>query len=78
MDRSTPTAPAALARHLSLSLRRRHPIAECDVCLAREIGASVEETTRATSLLAQDYVGFVRRTGWCWSCYTTREITCLM
>jgi hypothetical protein len=78
MDRATHPAPTTLARRLSLSLRRRHPIAACDVCLAREVGASVEETTQAASLLAQDYVGFVRRTGWCWSCYTTREITCLM
>lgn len=78
MDRTTHPPPTTLARQLSLSLRRRHPIAACDVCLARETGASVDETSRAASLLAQDYVGFVRRTGWCWSCYTTREITCLM
>jgi hypothetical protein len=78
MDAPTEVTPAVLARRLALSLRRRHPIAACDVCLAREVGRSVEETARVTGLLAEDYVGFVRRTGWCWSCYTTREITCLM
>ena len=78
MEPTSQVPPAVLARRLCLSLRRRHPIAACDVCLAQELDLSVEETTRAASLLAQEYVGFVRRTGWCWSCYTTREITCLM
>jgi len=78
MDRTPHATPTTLARRLSLSLRRRHPIAACDVCLARETSVSVEETARAAALLAQDYVGFVRRMGWCWVCYTTREITCLM
>ena len=78
MDHATRPASCALARRLSLSLRRRHPIATCDIWLSREVGASIEETAQAAVLLSEDYVGFVRRTGWCWSCYTTREITCLM